>query len=1331
MGNDSIRLEDDGLPHDGVSQYPATDEHLRTYARADAELARFRAPILLERENPHQRLFIAGFDGTENDVFKDPLHATNIGRLELHFQQSRQAIDSRIHWQYKTGPGTQEFAPEAFLDSVRGFSYQDRLERMYGDVVKQANRWCVLDPGVDIRVLSTGFSRGGSQAAGFTNLLHERGIPDTSTAFDIHYHDGRSGIGYKNYLVRPGEILQAVALYDPVATGVPMDFNRRLPSSVVSGFQISAALEERKSFPADLIIPEGLSADGRFLNVFVAGAHSDVGGGYLRDGLSRRNFNLMSDYVNALSEDPFLRKVWVPDDPGLVVVHRSTEGNAAFRVHRMLAPADRSDDTGRNERQVPKDAEDAPPLPHRPLPAEAEHQARVQPHEIAMRPVPEQAGPHETIALAEDVRAANVLREQRLAHGSQLAYKGLGALGAAAAVYEGVETGFALKDLLQHDNATGAESRMVHFGGQSAGGWAGAVAGVKIGVVAGVESGPGMLVTGLVGGAVGAYAGDKLAAWDDQRRIYTQEDRYGRTFHYDPDRPERGWIWTGVEVKTDAATGVPVVENRDFRAVGETALELNYKATSKSVELVLGNPPTPRDPFTQPVASGEPVGQGSTPWTRDAQTGAWMRTVTDAFAERGLSATHEERAEPARAAELDRQAAVVMRENIANSPVAIAAKFERAYFENGWDRPEQAIPGAVAAELAHPEVRLASDGEKYRQREDGEWTRDGWFGERLAEGNVRLELSASQPALIAALTEHTQSLAVVPRAPQPSNDPDAMLREAVQTMYAGAKVGVTPDQLQASIDAVKENNAHAGVVWPYTVELQANAQGRIARDSPIATLQGGLDANGEMRPALSVVGVTTTQDLARAYAHLESSSPVPDVPVHRITQATPEERDAHTQAQREANRHGLSQPEAVRVAEVATVRVAGRRGDDGAAHEPVDEGVQQTKRAETTIPEVPPVPMSSLPHQDAPDRTDPTMQEERSSQRLPSSGPLAEASTRAPEAAPVLSPEPEPRAPMASTAPRVDTSAPDDALRPGARGDQVELLQFRLDRQGYRGPAGEPLPQNGQYGPETEHAVRQFQTAHDLPATGIADQDTQSAVARAPSPQRATADRAEPINTAAPEPTREAFERAVLPPAHEVAATAREMRQPEPDVLPSSTAPKLVAGRRRPDRDDERDVVEPEREARATPGMTASTHPAHGLYLQSQHAMEKASAAPGMAGLGEREREALGAAAVAQAVSTPGWNFTGVDHVVPGNKIDPQTGRPETVFLVQGALDDPGHRRIAVNVEQALSQSVEQSSSVAQAAMQTRQQGQEQDMARMQAQGFDEAQGPAIRMGAR
>ncbi|KTF29867.1 hypothetical protein OZ12_19895, partial [Xanthomonas translucens pv. translucens] len=122
----------------------------------------------------------------------------------------------------------------------------------------------------------------------------------------------------------------SVGLYDPVPTGYMELFDRRLPPSVVSGFQISAAHERRGLFPVDQIMPHGLSDDGRFLNVTVAGAHSDIGGSYLRGGLGVRSFNLMTDYHNGVFGAPLLPPLHAPTDPRMNVIHRSEEGNALF-----------------------------------------------------------------------------------------------------------------------------------------------------------------------------------------------------------------------------------------------------------------------------------------------------------------------------------------------------------------------------------------------------------------------------------------------------------------------------------------------------------------------------------------------------------------------------------------------------------------------------------------------------------------------------------------------------------------------------------------------------------------------------------------------------------------------------------------------------------------------------------------------------------------------------------------------------------------------------------------------------------------------------------------
>jgi hypothetical protein len=85
--------------------------------------------------------------------------------------------------------------------------------------------------------------------------------------------------------------------------------------------------------------------------VLVPGAHSDVGGGYLRNGLSIRSGNLMIDYLNALSDRPFLEKSPEPSDPRLNVVHRSTEG---LLLYRLWNKVDRLQPEGYNTLEAPR-----------------------------------------------------------------------------------------------------------------------------------------------------------------------------------------------------------------------------------------------------------------------------------------------------------------------------------------------------------------------------------------------------------------------------------------------------------------------------------------------------------------------------------------------------------------------------------------------------------------------------------------------------------------------------------------------------------------------------------------------------------------------------------------------------------------------------------------------------------------------------------------------------------------------------------------------------------------------------------------------------------------
>jgi len=323
MGNPFGSNGGDKKP-DGVTTIPATEHDLQSYVGASRQLSDLSAPILLRSSNPHERIFIAAFDGTGNDVSKDEAsgHMTNVALIRRQILQAFPNTNDPIRVGYVEGPGTQDGFIARTLDGARGYTYEPRLERMYDQFIRQSEQWLHEDPNAQIRIVSIGFSRGAEQAAGFTRLVHDRGIQDPLGAEKTRGGD----IKYNNpALVEPGQVVQAVGLFDPVGTGVPRNYDRRLPPSVISGFQITAEDERRNQFKSTNIIDPGFQENKHFLNVTVGGAHSNIGGSYMLNGLAVRSNNLMTDYLNSLSDRPFLQKQAVPLGPSMNVVHRSEE----------------------------------------------------------------------------------------------------------------------------------------------------------------------------------------------------------------------------------------------------------------------------------------------------------------------------------------------------------------------------------------------------------------------------------------------------------------------------------------------------------------------------------------------------------------------------------------------------------------------------------------------------------------------------------------------------------------------------------------------------------------------------------------------------------------------------------------------------------------------------------------------------------------------------------------------------------------------------------------------------------------------------------------------
>lgn len=309
---------------DDVEVDPISQSGLDGYARARQQLARFQVPQLVGADKPHSRMFVASFDGTGNDKYADPERMTNIGILD---DQIKEAHSRSVGRGYASGVGSSPDWTSQNLDGGLGYSYGPRMEDMYLQFIEQAHDWKKQDPNADISLLSAGFSRGAVTAAMFTRMVEERGIQNPDGMKIDRDAEGRilKLTPTKPDLVAPGQIRQAVVLLDPVATGLMNMKDVRLPSSVVSGLQITANNEYRDEFYGKQIIDPGMSKDGRFLNLAVDGAHCDVGGSYLLNGLATRTFNMTSAYVNSLSDTPFLQQRIVPSAPGMNVIHHSEQ----------------------------------------------------------------------------------------------------------------------------------------------------------------------------------------------------------------------------------------------------------------------------------------------------------------------------------------------------------------------------------------------------------------------------------------------------------------------------------------------------------------------------------------------------------------------------------------------------------------------------------------------------------------------------------------------------------------------------------------------------------------------------------------------------------------------------------------------------------------------------------------------------------------------------------------------------------------------------------------------------------------------------------------------
>lgn len=483
----------------------------------------------------------------------------------------------------------------------------------------------------------------------------------------------------------------------------------------------------------------------------------------------------------------------------------------------------------------------------------------------------------------------------------------LGVAGLALEVYDGADSVRTAHRLAGEGNSTGAESELIHFGARSVGGWAGAGIGMATGAALGVETGPGLLVTGAIGGVAGVFAGEKIAEWTDNRRIYNQE-LAGQSWSYDPDKPAEGWRRSAPIDSTDDL--IDNARRGELRASPATENALNYQATSASVELVLRSPPPQRDPFSLAAEAADAPSSRPTNWERDPESGNWERKVYGPFVERGMTPYSSETADAARAERLDRQAAQIVVENAANSPASIAARYEDAYIRNGW-RAHGEMPEAVRNARTDTGTLVASDGDRYQRQANGRWVSDGMVYDSTASGRLHDELEATREVLQARLPAPRE----IP--PVPPMDADARLRDTVAGAYRNAGVDASAEQVAATAVAVRAT-WDANGLDPATTALQARPQadGRYE----LASLR--LEADGK---TYAIAAVTTPEEIERARTRAE-------IAPHAIERPSEQDRDARAQAQREANLQGLAQDGGAQTV-AAAMRMASTGRRDNGAHE--------------------------------------------------------------------------------------------------------------------------------------------------------------------------------------------------------------------------------------------------------------------------------------------------------------------------------------------------------------------------------------------------------------
>ncbi|MGO1072976.1 peptidoglycan-binding protein [Lysobacter sp. CA199] len=652
-------------------------------------------------------------------------------------------------------------------------------------------------------------------------------------------------------------------------------------------------------------------------------------------------------------------------------------------------------------------------------------------------------------------------------------------------------------ELLEQDNPTAAQSEATRAVARNAGGWVG---GATAAAVVGTS---GYLPASLVvaDAMLLSKAFEKAVDLKENYDITHQTDKQ----HVDWAFNGHNWVRDGLIDTTADGRDNPI--EGSLGANYDKARELGTYASAKAVELALGRVPRPQDPFDVRARADDQSAIDNPNWRRNPETEQWQRLVKTGVSGANDRGEYKEQiATPERAMELNREAVARIQHNIANGRETVAAVYLENYTAQR-SRDFAEIPSAVQAVRPRPGEVLGSDGQLYRRGADGQWAGAG----REAQGNLALELELTRMAREPSLEQFNTRLATLEARPAPTEQQRQQNQLLHQYRVTPERIELTPQWQQAIGLAVQRTREEHGISGPGALQLQ-RSNGAYAADSPIAHYVRDADSTNRL------VAVTRTEDILQArkdvLARDPQQAPVPDSPELRIAAQSPQQREAQEQAMREANRLGLSREDTQAAAQLAAAAIGANREPDIVL--PVDAATRVRTPATPEARQAPEPPSPApipppLAQNDEP--VPPEVQAHAELERRPVEPMQAVAG--------------EPQAPLRpSTAQHgahatpASIDAPDDALRRGSEGQEVSLLQYRLDRMGYRGPDESPLPQHGRFDTATEHGLRQFQQTNRLPPTGVVDPETVQALAVAQQ-MRAVRPASIEQGEAPPEPVRE------------------------------------------------------------------------------------------------------------------------------------------------------------------------------------------------------------------